>query len=108
MRIRKLTEKELALLKLVVWSAILTFMGGLLVFGFMGLRIILAQRDIIYGGHWYAGIMHWLFPLWFIFVILMIVVLMARYTARKFGRKSSIEEESEEGTNIDPPGSIEK
>jgi len=103
MRIRKLTEKELALLKLVVWSAILTFMGVLLVFGFMGLRIILAQRDVIYEGHWYAGIMHWLFPLWFIFVILIIIVLMARYTARKFRRK---EEVDEEGTNMEPPDNI--
>jgi len=102
---RKFSKKELALLKLAVWSAMITFMGFLLILGFMGLRVILANRDIIYQGHWYAGVMHWLLPIWFIFVIILVVVLMARFTGRKLGTKK---EGDEEGTNIEPPGSIEK
>jgi len=111
--LKGLNTKQFALLRLSVWTAILTFMVFLLALGVVGLRVILNNRDIIYSGHWYSGPMHWLLPLWFIFTILFIIYVMARYTVRRLGRRRSmpvdldeVQEEDEEGTKIESQDNI--
>ena len=94
--LKKSSPGQLALSKLILWTAIVTFIVFLLTFGIVGLRVIVGHAGSIYEGRWYAGIMDWLLPIGFILDILVAVVLMIRFTVRKLG-----------GTNKDTPTNIE-
>ncbi len=78
--------KSLTIVRLTVWAGLLTWM----VF-FFALGVVMAKRladagPSIYwgfGSELLAQVLHWIAPIWVVFTVLLVIVYVARFAARR-------------------------
>jgi type VI protein secretion system component VasK len=77
-----LSPKSIAVVKLAVWSALLVWMAMILVFAIVGAMVLTDRSKDVWDGA--AGnIMSWFLPIWFIYTILFVILLVIRWSSRK-------------------------
>jgi len=89
----RLTTKDVAIVKLTVWSALIIWMTFLIVFAIVG-AIVLADRSKDVWDGVAGDIMSWFLPIWFIYTILFVVLLVIRWSGKKLSRKDTTDETS--------------
>lgn len=78
----KLTRKDVALVKLTVWSALIVWMLFLLMFAIVGAMVLADRSKDVWDG--VAGdMMSWFLPIWFIYTLLFVIYLIARWSNKK-------------------------
>ena len=81
---KRLTTKDVAIIKLSIWSALIVWILFLLMFAIVGAIVLADRSQDVWSG--IAGdIMSWFLPIWFIYTILLIVLLVIKWTTKKLG-----------------------
>jgi len=78
----KLSTRDKAYFKLAIWSALLVWMAFLIAFAVTG-AIVLADRSKDIWSGTMGEAMSWLMPIWFIYTLLLIILLVARWANKK-------------------------
>lgn len=84
----RLSPRDVGIVKLVMWAALLTWMVFFFAFGVV-LAPKLANPDWYsgFGSELFAGILAWVAPIWVVFTSLMVIVYVARFAYKKLGVK---------------------
>ena len=83
--------KAIALIKLVCWAGILTWMAFTLTAGLVMARLAAVTLPPFLESNPIGGILSWVIPIWIIFTSLLLVLAVARYVNKKLGKKKEEE-----------------
>ena len=82
----KLTQKDITIIKLTLWSALAIWMTFLITFAVVG-AVVLADRSKDIWSGTIGDVMSWVLPIWFIYTLLFVVLLVARWSNKKLRGK---------------------
>lgn len=85
--------KSVALIKLVLWAALVTWMIFTLAIGITMARWGAIEVARLLGANPWTGVWTWIVPIWIIFTTLMLDWAVARFAIRRLRKKEKIEEE---------------
>jgi len=88
----KLSEKDKALFKLVVWAALVVWMVFFFTYSIIVARKFAAIAPYTYGLDTWGQVLAWVGPVWVVFTSLLIIVGIARYASKKLSPKKGEKE----------------
>lgn len=86
----KLSKKSVTVIKLALWSAIWVWMIFFFAFGVIAAQWLASYGPGIYSGFGnevFAGILHWVAPIWVVFTALLVCVAVARFANKRLRKK---------------------
>ena len=90
---RPKNPKSVALIKLVLWAALVTWMVFTLAFGIVMAKLASVSLPNVIGTGTWAQVWTWIIPIWVIFTTLVLIWGVARFTNRRLRKKEKEEEE---------------
>jgi len=90
---RPKNPKSVALIKLVLWAALVTWMVFTLAFGIVMAKLASVSLPSVIGTGTWAQVWTWIIPIWVIFTTLVLIWAVARFTNRRLRKKEKEEEE---------------
>jgi len=88
----RLSERDKALFRLVLWAVIVVWMVFFLTYSVVIAKIFATIAPYAYGVSVWGQIMSWVGPVWVVFTALLIIVIMGKYVARKLSPKKEEED----------------
>lgn len=86
----RLSTRDKAYIKLALWSALLVWMAFLVAFAITGAIVLGSHSQDIWSGTM-GDIMHYLLPIWFIYTLLLVIWMIARWATKRLKAKGEDE-----------------
>jgi hypothetical protein len=82
--------KTLALIKLTVWSGLLTWMVFLLAYGIVAVRRLAIFGPQLFGTSAWGQVLSWVAPVWLLFTTALLIWAVARFASKKLRRSADV------------------
>ncbi len=91
---RKLTEKEKNLFKLVVWACLMVWMLFFFTYSIIAAQKMAVLAPMLFGGFGptWGAVLTWVAPVWIVFTALLLIVFAAKFAHRRLNGKPSTTE----------------
>lgn len=86
---RPKNPKSVALIKLTLWAALVTWIVFTLAFGVVMARLAAASLPGLIGTDTWAQVWTWVVPIWIVFTTLMLIWAVANFANKKLRKKES-------------------
>ena len=90
---RPKNPRAVALIKLVLWAGLVTWIVFTLAFGIVMARLAAVSLPPLIGTGAWAQVWTWVIPIWIVFTTLMLIWAVARFANKKLRKKEKVEED---------------